>query len=200
LQADKEFVLAACRHNGWAVEYASAELQTDKEVVLVAASSYYPDAFKYAKGGMRQHKDCLVAAKVWDSSYEPSRPSVSTIVLSTRFSLDANSKSQATRFAVMLKENEYIRNGQFSVYSPNAFGKDPCDPEWKDVSWPCRGTFDTRRKEEASKKEVRNPNRLMLALVAAGARVLQARVNVAQTSYGIPAALIFSQQSCASEE
>jgi hypothetical protein len=154
LKADKEIVLVTVQEKGWAPEYASAELQADKEVVLVAASSY-PDALKYAKGGLGQDKECLVAAKVWDRSYKPSSPSVSKIVRSTRFSLEANSRSQATRrFAVLLNENDYIQKGNFSVYSPNAFGKDTCDPEWTDFSWPCRGTFDTCRNEEALKRGV----------------------------------------------
>jgi hypothetical protein len=154
LRADREFVLAACYQNGRLLEYASVELQADKEVVMAAASSY-PDALKYAKGGLGQDKECLVAAKVWDRSYEPSSPFVSKIVLSTRFSLEGGySRSQATTFAVMLKENDYIRNGNFSVYSPNAFAKDTCDPEWTRASWPCRGTFDTCRKEDTLKKVV----------------------------------------------
>jgi hypothetical protein len=151
LKSDKEVVLAAVQQYGPALEHASAELQADKEIVSAAASSY-PDALKYAKGGLGQDKECLVAAGLWDSSYEPSSPLVSKIVLSTRFSLEANSTSQPTRFAVLLKENDFIRRGNFSVYSPNAFAKGTCDPEWTRASGPCRGTYDTCRKEDGLKK------------------------------------------------
>jgi hypothetical protein len=39
-QADKEIVLAACRENGEALGYASAEMQADNEVVLAAVQKY----------------------------------------------------------------------------------------------------------------------------------------------------------------
>jgi hypothetical protein len=96
----------------------------------------------------------LVAAKVWDSSYQPAprRFKSPKIVLSTRFSLKAASQSQATEFAVLLKEDEYIRKGDFSVYSPNAVAKHTCDPEWTSSSWPCRGTFETCQKEDDALK------------------------------------------------
>ena len=29
------------------------------------------------------------------------------------------------------------------VYSPNAFDKKTCDPEWTNLDWPCRGTDET---------------------------------------------------------
>jgi inactivated superfamily I helicase len=63
----RHVVLCACRQNGTAVQYASSELQGDKEVVLHAASQH-PDALKYAQGNVNQNPDCLKAAKVWDFS------------------------------------------------------------------------------------------------------------------------------------
>jgi hypothetical protein len=88
-----------------ALLYASTkELKADKKVVVVAASSN-PDALKHAKENLSQDPECLVAAKIWDSHYKPPSQNMAKIVLSTRFSLRGNSKSQATRFAVLLKEN-----------------------------------------------------------------------------------------------
>ena len=65
------------------------------------------------------------------------------IVLSTKFSLGENCTSTATQFTVLLKQHPYIQNGNFTIYSPNAFDKTTCDPEWTNIHHPCRGTFET---------------------------------------------------------
>ena len=44
--------------------------------------------------------------------------------------------SVATEYAVQLKQHEYLRNGGFIVYSPHAFAKATCDPEWTRSRWP----------------------------------------------------------------
>jgi hypothetical protein len=115
LKANKEVVLAACRQCGLTLQYAPDELKADKNVVMTAASSD-PRSLRFAMGGLNQDRDCLVAAvRSWDSSYQPAPMHFKSpeIVLSTTFSLNAN-------FTILLKENEYIRKGDFSVYSPNA--------------------------------------------------------------------------------
>jgi len=122
---------------------------------------------KYALGGLNQDPDCLVAAGIWDklyldnhdddSSFDvtkeiPEKMNKRRIVLSTRFSLDPNSQSQATHFTTMLKNHEYLQSEHFIVYSPNAFDKSTCDPEWTRFDWPCRGTHSSCQMEDVSLK------------------------------------------------
>ena len=96
------------------------------------------------------------------------------IVLSTRFSLGEKSSPTATTFTVLLKKHPYFRRLQqqphrnsnddnedkkdplvqsnsYTIYSPNAYTKDTCDPAWTNKAWPCRGTFATCQKESAFK-------------------------------------------------
>lgn len=132
---------------------------------MVAAESN-PQSLKFALGGLSQDKDCLIKAKLWDSDYVE-RITVRTnssstilnakrkkIVLSTRFSLAEKSSTRATRFTVELKKNLYIQGGNFLVYSPNAFNKSTCDPQWTDPTWPCRGTFSSCQKPISCKSRV----------------------------------------------
>ena len=171
LRDDKDVALAACRNNGEAIVYASERLRSDKGVVMTAVSS---DALllKYALGGLNQDSDCLIAAGIWDEQYRQSHNAISRlnlgqdvpldvnhadkktkIVLSTRFSLDPTSKSQATHFTTILKNHDYIqKSDRFLVYSPNAFDKCSCDPNWTTFDWPCRGTFESCQFVDASLK------------------------------------------------
>ncbi len=59
LQADKEVVLAAVKQNGYALEYASPELQDDKEVVLQAVKEN-KYAFHYASIRLRANKEFVL--------------------------------------------------------------------------------------------------------------------------------------------
>jgi hypothetical protein len=85
VKANKEVVLAACQQDGLALLYSSKELKAGKKVVVAASSN--PDALKHAKGNLSQDPKCLVAAKIWDSHYEPPSQNMAKIVMSTRFSL-----------------------------------------------------------------------------------------------------------------
>ena len=141
---DKDVVLAAVRQNGIMLRDAPDSMKGDKDVVLAAVSNK-PDVLKFALNGLNQDKDCLIAAGLWDDRYDSlqrdeSRP---LIVMSTRFSLDETSNPTATQFTTLLKQHPYIQTCRFVVYSPNAFNKTSCDPNWTDISWPCRGTKET---------------------------------------------------------
>jgi hypothetical protein len=56
-----------------------------------------------------------------------------------------------------LKQQDYFENGSFVVYSPNAFDKSTCDPEWTRFEWPCRGTYDTCMFDSSLKTGVPQP-------------------------------------------
>jgi len=60
-QADREMVIAAVMRNGWALEYASAELQADKEVVLAAVTKN-AGALMYASAELKADKEIVLAA------------------------------------------------------------------------------------------------------------------------------------------
>ena len=147
-QNDKEVVLVAVQQRGLALQFASTNLRSDKEVVLAAVNSNH-NALRYAHGeALRRDRDCLVAAGMFDPDYDVSVQqtlSVTTkrIAMSTRFSLNPTSRSQATNFTFLLKKNRYIKQKDFRVYAPNAFNKNSCDPNWTDFKWPCRGTTET---------------------------------------------------------
>ncbi|CAB9518010.1 unknown protein [Seminavis robusta] len=150
LKSDKEVVLEACSKDGFALQYASVELRATKEIVVAAVESN-PESLKFALAGLNQDKDCLIKARLWDEDYHKDQKvkgagaqadaNKKTVVLSTKFSLTADSSAHATRFTVELKKHPYIASGDFRVYSPNAFSKGTCDPQWTDKTWPCRGTF-----------------------------------------------------------
>jgi hypothetical protein len=153
LRDDSTIILEACRQQGAALNFASSRLRASKYIVLVAVTSD-PDALKFAGGGLNQDQDCLVAAGLWEKDYYNGAGDLSAkadtrkIVLSTKFSLSPDSHSQATQVAILLKSHPYIQAGNFEIYSPNAFDKSSCDPEWTRFDWPCRGTFETCRMKD----------------------------------------------------
>ena len=159
MKSNKKIVLKAVKQDGHALKYASDRMRQDKEVVIAAASKS-SDAIKYALGIARQDKDCLIAAGMWDEHHDTQRLSEITVssdpstkkrvvALSTRFALKEDSNFEATNFTALFKNHEFILAGRFVVYSPNAFEKSTCDPsgEYTDLSWPCRGTYETCKKE-----------------------------------------------------
>ncbi|CAB9498904.1 expressed unknown protein [Seminavis robusta] len=147
---DKDVVLAAVRKNGLSLRHASEALRRDKEIVLAAVSSR-PDALKYALGNLRRDKDCLIAAGVWDEHHgvrqsdAASKTDSISIALSTRFALKPQSRFQATDFTSLIKNEDFIRTGNFVMYSPNAFDKATCDPMgvYTNICHTCRGTMET---------------------------------------------------------
>ena len=114
-----------------------------------------PDAIKYVHEDIKRDPELLIAAGMFGVNHDVDRNDDNNrrlaqklrhqrkIVLSTRFALKPSSHSQATNFTQLLKEHEYIRNGNFKIYAPNAFDKHSCDPNWTDFDWPCRGTKET---------------------------------------------------------
>ena len=142
-------------HSTSALQHASDDLRGDKEVVLTAVKSD-SESLKFALNGLNQDPECLIAAKLWDENYESNGQitpiDATKIVLSTRFSLNARSSSTATQFTKELKLHPYIRDGDFVVYSPNAFSKGTCDPEWTRLEWTCRGTYKCCKMVEESLK------------------------------------------------
>ena len=149
LRSDPRVVQIACLADGNALQYATEEARSDKTLVLVAASSS-PESLKYAAGGLNQDLECLIQAGLLEQNYE--RNKRRKVVLSTRFALGESSSPIATQFAVALKEYQYIKEGDFIVYSPNAYKKKTCDLEWTRSEWPCRGTFETCRVQPSSLK------------------------------------------------
>ena len=227
LKNDKEIIIECVKQDGNCLRFASTTLRSNKDVVLVAISNK-PEALKFALDGLNQDRDCLIAAGLWDTSYnrinvlqqnhlqtknkDPNRdndistrdsvlstsslpPNAVKVVLSTRFSLDEDSTPTATQFTVLLKEHSYFsrrHHGElipeqdtrndfhddddeiddgfgdvtttnddddtfFVIYSPNAFNKGTCDPEWTRLEWPCRGTYETCRKESHLKSGLPQP-------------------------------------------
>lgn len=159
LKGDKQVVLECVQQDGNCLRFASDELRADKECVLAAVSNQ-PEALKFALEGLHQDRDCLIAAGLWDQGYEARASSMvgtTKVVLSTKFSLHEDSTPTATQFTVLLKAHPCFKKNHhqggdnkkpcnnFVVYSPNAFQKGTCDPEWTRMEWPCRGTLETCR-------------------------------------------------------
>ena len=61
LQADREVVLAAVQQDGRALEHASAELRADREVVLAAVHSY-GRALKHAPAELKADREVMLYA------------------------------------------------------------------------------------------------------------------------------------------
>ena len=161
LKADIDIVLAAVKQDGNSLRYASPSLRADKKCVMAAVSNK-PESLQFALRGLNQDKDLLIAAGIWDKDHKQlhisssdnttgssspttantANTTVRKIVLSTRFSLDEDSNPTATKFTRLLKQHPFIENN-FIIFSPNAFKKSTCDPEWTRFEWPCRGTFET---------------------------------------------------------
>ncbi len=137
-RADKEVVLTAVQQNGDALKFASETLRSDKDIVIAAVKEK-PIVLKFALGGLNQDPDCLKAAGLFDDSYDNLKlKNAPRIVLSTKFSLGEKTTSYATEVALIMKENPYFQSKV--VYSPNSWDKNTCDPNWTDISFPCRGT------------------------------------------------------------
>ncbi|CAB9498552.1 expressed unknown protein [Seminavis robusta] len=153
LQGDKTIVLSPVRQNGKCLNGASAQLRADKDCVLAAISNQ-PESLKFALGGLNQDRDCLVMAGIWDEQKtKTADPSTEEALVKTERQTAATTPT-ATQFTLLLKEHSYIQDGGFMVYSPNAFNKGTCDPEWTEFDWPCRGTFETCSKDPSLKTGV----------------------------------------------
>ena len=152
LKADMDVVMAAVQENGLSLQYASDLLKADKQIVINAVKSN-SEALKFALGGLNQDPDCWIAANLWHDGDVAKKelPDTVRVALSTKFDLSEQQKSSpVTRFTALLKSHPFFRS-KFVVYSPNAFKKDTCDPEWTSMAWPCRGSFSSCRKDEALK-------------------------------------------------
>jgi hypothetical protein len=149
LRRDKQIWMSLLAQDGNHLAEAPEEYRRDKECVMAAVSSRH-ESLKYALAGLNQDQDCLVAAGLWDKDYNQDAPK---IVLSTRFSLSENSSATATEFTLLLKEHSYFQEeAGFTIYSPNAFNKSTCDPEWTRMDWPCRGTYSSYQKQDSALK------------------------------------------------
>ena len=164
LKSNRNIVLVAVSTNGAVVDRlpADSKLRQDKDVCLAAIKSN-PYAIKYIADNMKRDHDLLVAAGMFDEDHntdhskdeatqgegEQQQQQIQLhqdrkkITLSTRFSLNPEGVSQATTFTSLLKKHPYILEGSFKLYSPNAFDKQSCDPNWTNFDWPCRGTIET---------------------------------------------------------
>eukprot|EP00546_Thalassionema_frauenfeldii_P013586 CAMPEP_0178916832 /NCGR_PEP_ID=MMETSP0786-20121207/12887_1 /TAXON_ID=186022 /ORGANISM="Thalassionema frauenfeldii, Strain CCMP 1798" /LENGTH=393 /DNA_ID=CAMNT_0020590269 /DNA_START=232 /DNA_END=1413 /DNA_ORIENTATION=- len=148
LRNNKQVAMTAVANEPFAIQYISPKLRNDKEVTLLAIAKE-PDSIKYTGENIKRDHEALIAAGMFDAYHDEGAKEIQKIrrrskkiVLSTRFSLDTISVSEATRFTSLLKKHEYIEKGNFKVYSPNAFEKKTCDPNWTDFDHPCRGTLD----------------------------------------------------------
>ena len=137
-----------------AIRYLSVHLRADKDIVMVAVGQN-ADALRLASDDLKQDHDCWIAAKLWKRTMGTSKDllNMTRIALSTRFSLTETSDSTATDFTYILHQDPYFQDGNFLVYSPNAFSKSTCDPNWTTMKWPCRGTQETCCMPEASLKQ-----------------------------------------------
>jgi len=138
---DKDVVLQAVKQDGNALEFADEVFRIDRDVVLVAILKT-PEALKFAEPPLNQDRQLLIKAGLWDEDHVTNHNTV-LIVLSTRFSLAKTSTPIATQFAILLKRNDYIKERNFGVYSPNTWMKNSCDKDWTTFDHPCRGDFDT---------------------------------------------------------
>jgi len=138
-KADKEVVLAAVSQNGFAFQFAADAIKADKEVVLAAVTTSGP-ALKFAQNGLNQDEECLKASGLWDSApvaYSRAEQAIQSV----KFSLAESSTQYATDFALAMKNDPFLKN--FKTYNPNAWCKKSCDPNFTDLTHPCRGTVGT---------------------------------------------------------
>jgi hypothetical protein len=93
---------------------------------------------------------------LWNEDYETRQRKMSDddrrkAVLSTKFSLHEDSQSTVTEFTRLLNDHPYFQEGNFDIYSPNAYMKGTCDPQWTRMEWACRGSYETCKKEPGLK-------------------------------------------------
>ena len=175
LRADKDIILAAVTTTPISLKYALGGLNQDKDCLIAAGiwDNEYHREFKKDHGGGNEKSAMTTRSQNSSCTRDPSvgtqlpsqLPSPTAnftgqktkLVLSTRFSLNEKSTSQATHFTIELKKNSYVREN-FVVYSPNAYSKSTCDPNWTDLEWPCRGTCDTCRMDDHFKPPWENDN------------------------------------------
>ncbi len=165
MKANKEVVLAAVEQNGEALEYASDEMKANIEVVLtavnengdalqfatktmrsnkevvIAAVKQEQTALKFAIPPLNQDHDCLRAAGLFDDGLIYTnliKIQAQRIVFSTKFSLGEYTSAFATLIALALKAHPFAKD--MFVYFPNSWMKSTCDPDWTNMSHPCRGT------------------------------------------------------------
>ena len=159
LRADKECVLVAVTSKAEALKFAMGNLNQHRDCLI--AAGLWDKTYTSDRRASSQASLSSLASPASTSVSNASRP-VKKVVLSTRFALGEDSTPTATQFTVLLKEHPYFSklhndgnsdyndddhdNNGFSIYSPNAFNKHSCDPNWTDKSWPCRGTYETCQK------------------------------------------------------
>ena len=167
LRSDKEIVLAAVKNKPESLKFALAGLNQDREC-LVAAGLWDENYADGRSSFQNISSDTLTKEGNIETTPLSQQPAIARrkVVLSTRFSLDEDSTPTATRFTVLLKKNSFFLSGEeenpsngdtlTTIYSPNAFNKGTCDPEWTRLEWPCIGTFETCKKVSHLKTGVPN--------------------------------------------
>mmetsp|Transcript_5766 Transcript_5766/g.8846 ORF Transcript_5766/g.8846 Transcript_5766/m.8846 type:complete len:169 (-) Transcript_5766:450-956(-) len=133
--------MAAIKNDPRAIEFVSTKLKDDKEIA-VCAIAQHPDSIKHVSERIKRNREVLIASGMFDVNHEESckrmmkiDTTAKKIVLSTRFSLDKVKSFRSHQFLqVYSKKKEDIctlKNGNFKVYSPNAFDqkKKTCDPK-----------------------------------------------------------------------
>jgi len=139
MTSNKDLVLSAVKVNGSALQFAADAIKADKEVVLAAVTTSGP-ALKFAQNGLNQDEECLKASGLWDSApvaYSRAEQAIQSV----KFSLAESSTQYATDFALAMKNDPFLKN--FKTYNPNAWCKKSCDPNFTDLTHPCRGTVGT---------------------------------------------------------
>lgn len=61
LKSDRDFIVAAVKQGGWALEYADASLKADREVVLVAVKQD-GRALKFADDSLKADREVVLVA------------------------------------------------------------------------------------------------------------------------------------------
>jgi len=62
-------------------------------------------------------------------------------ILSVKFSLAEKNNDYATKFALAMKTDKYLK--EFKTYNPNTWEKDSCDPDFTNNKHKCRGSQET---------------------------------------------------------
>ena len=79
---------------------------------MLAAVRTSPESLKFALGKLSQDGEGLRAAGIWDETLVV-HSRTEKAILSIKFSLASESSEYATKFAVAMKQDDYLKNSSF---------------------------------------------------------------------------------------
>jgi len=144
---EKDVVLSLVNITGRALAFASDDIKANKEVVRAALNTT-PSSLKFAQKDLQDDQELKEASGVsrfcpynglvvLSDNGQQTSGQKKQVSVSVKFNVSHAFTDYAANFAMMLKENDYLRT--FKIYGPSKWRHSSCDRKFKNMDKPCLG-------------------------------------------------------------